>query len=145
MIPKMNRFIKVYLPVITISVIAITTAIVLIASDGFYRNLSASSDETYKRLDIFSDVILQIEKDYVDEVEAQELIENAIKGMVNSLDPHSQYLPPEAFHELQTGTKGEFEGVGIVITMPKGLLTVISPIEDTPAFKAGIKSGDIII
>jgi carboxyl-terminal processing protease len=145
MIPKMSRFIKVYLPVITISVIAITTAFVLIATDGFYGNLSASSDETYKRLDIFSDVILQIEKDYVDEVEAEELIENAIQGMVNSLDPHSQYLPPEAFQELQTGTKGEFEGVGIVITMPKGLLTVISPIEDTPAFKAGIKSGDIII
>ncbi len=145
MIPKMSRFIKVYLPVITISVIAITSAIVLIATDGFYRDLSASSDETYKRLDIFSDVILQIEKNYVDEVETEELIKNAIQGMVHSLDPHSQYLPPEAFQELQTGTKGEFEGVGIVITMPKGILTVISPIEDTPAFKAGIKSGDIII
>jgi carboxyl-terminal processing protease len=145
MIPKMSRFTKVYLPVITISVIAITSAIILIATDGFYRDLSASSDETYKHLDIFSDVILQIEKNYVDEVETEELIENAIQGMVNSLDPHSQYLPPEAFQELQTGTKGEFEGVGIVITMPKGILTVISPIEDTPAFKAGIKSGDIII
>ncbi len=112
---------------------------------GYYRNLSANNDSTYKELKIFSEVIEQIEKNYVDEVDIKELIKNAIQGMVHGLDPHSQYLPKDAFKELQTGTKGEFDGIGIVITMPKGILTVISPIEGTPAYKKGIKPGDIII
>lgn len=111
---------------------------------GFYRNLSAD-DETYKGLKIFSDVIDLVEKNYVDPVDTKELIQKAIQGMVSSLDPHSQLLPPEAFEELQIDTRGEFGGIGIVITMEKGLLTVISPIEGTPAHKAGVKSGDIII
>lgn len=114
------------------------------AGSGFYRNLSAD-DETYKGLKIFSDVIDLVEKNYVDPVDTKELIQKAIQGMVGSLDPHSQLLPPEAFEELQIDTRGEFGGIGIVITMEKGLLTVISPIEGTPAHKAGVKSGDIII
>jgi len=112
---------------------------------GFYHDLSASSDETYKGLKLFSDVIELIEKNYVDEVDTKELIQKAIQGMVNSLDPHSALLPPEAFEELQIGTHGEFGGIGIVITMQQGIITVISPIEGTPAYKAGIKAGDKII
>ena len=110
----------------------------------FKRDLSAGSEETYKGLKLFSDVIELVEKNYVDPVESKDLIQKAIQGMVQSLDPHSQFLPPEAFQELQVDTKGEFGGIGIVITMRKNLLTVISPIEGTPAYRAGIKAGDII-
>ena len=112
---------------------------------GFNHDLSASSDETYKGLKLFSNVIELVEKNYVDEVDTKELIQKAVQGMVSSLDPHSALLPPEAFEELQIGTHGEFGGIGIVITMQKGVLTVISPIEGTPAYKAGIKAGDKII
>ena len=108
-------------------------------------DLSANSDEIYEGLKTFADVIDFVEKNYVDHVEPKELIEKAIQGMVSSLDPHSSLLPPEAFEDLKIETKGEFGGIGIVISMPKGLLTVISPIENTPAHKAGVKSGDIII
>ena len=111
---------------------------------GFYQKISAD-EETYKGLKIFSDVIDLVEKNYVDPVDTKELIQKAIQGMVSSLDPHSQLLPPEAFEELQIDTKGKFGGIGIVITMQKGVLTVISPIEGTPAYKAGVKAGDIIV
>jgi carboxyl-terminal processing protease len=90
-------------------------------------------------------VIELIEKEYVDEVDATELIQNAIQGMVQSLDPHSSLLPREAFEDLQIDTKGKFTGIGIHITMQNGFVTVISPIEDTPAYKAGIKARDRII
>ncbi len=112
---------------------------------GFNHNLSADNDETYKGLKLFSDVIELVEKNYIDPVETKELIEKAIQGMVASLDPHSSLLPPEALEELQIDTHGEFGGIGIVITMQKKVLTVISPIEGTPAYKAGIEAGDIII
>lgn len=118
---------------------------VLWLAPGNRQGLSAADEETYKGLKIFSDVIDLIEKNYVDPVDSKDLIQKAIQGMVGSLDPHSQLLPPEAFEELQIDTRGEFGGIGIVITMQKGLLTVISPIEGTPAHKAGIKAGDIII
>jgi len=115
-----------------------------LGSVGF-SELSAGDEETYKGLKIFSDVIDLIEKNYVDPVDSKDLIQKAIQGMVSSLDPHSQLLPPEAFEELQIDTRGEFGGIGIVITMQKGLLMVISPIEGTPAYKAGIRAGDVII
>ena len=112
---------------------------------GFFYDLSATSEETYEGLKVFSDVIELIEKEYVDEVDATELIQNAIQGMVQSLDPHSSLLPQEAFEDLQIDTKGKFTGIGIHITMQNGFVTVISPIEDTPAYKAGIKARDRII
>jgi carboxyl-terminal processing protease len=96
-------------------------------------------------LKIFSDVIQLVEKEYVDEVDSKELIQKAIQGMVQSLDPHSSLLPPEAFEDLQIDTKGKFTGIGIHITMKDGFVTVISPIEDTPAYKAGIIAQDRII
>ena len=112
---------------------------------GFSGDLSAKNDESYEGLKIFADVIELIEKEYVDDVESRELIEKAIQGMLHSLDPHSTLMPPEAFEDLQIDTKGKFTGIGIHITMRDGFVTVISPIEDTPAYKAGIIAQDRIV
>jgi carboxyl-terminal processing protease len=112
---------------------------------GFYRNLSADGAETYKGLKLFSDVIGLVENNYVDPVDSKELIEKAIQGMVHGLDPHSSLLSPDDFKELQIDTQGEFTGIGVSITMKDGFVTVISPIEGTPAYEAGIKAGDRII
>ena len=123
---------------------AVAASAVIFIVIGFFHEISAD-DEAYKSLKLFTDVLEELEKNYVDDVDAQELIQNAIKGMVGNLDPHSSFMPPEAFGELQDDTKGEFSGIGIVITMKEGILTVVSPIEGTPAYKAGILAGDIII
>ncbi len=116
----------------------------LVSVDAVNHPLNAD-DQTYKSLKLFTDVLEELEKNYVDDVDSPSLIENAIKGMVGNLDPHSSFMPPEAFGELQDETKGEFSGIGIVITIKDGILTVVSPIEGTPAFKAGIRAGDAII
>ena len=117
----------------------------LTVGTNFYRGNFANGQETYKGLKLFTDVIELIEKNYVDEVDTEKLMQKAIQGMVRSLDPHSSFLPPEAFEELQVDTHGEFGGIGIVITMKDGILTVVSPIEGTPAYKAGVQAGDKII
>jgi carboxyl-terminal processing protease len=123
----------------------VTAVIFWTIGTGFYRDLSAKSEETYEELKVFSDVIELIEREYVDEVDTKELIQKAIQGMVQSLDPHSSLLPLEAYEDLRIDTKGKFTGIGIHITMQDGFVTVISPIEDTPAYKAGIKARDRII
>jgi carboxyl-terminal processing protease len=110
--------------------VMVTAAVFWTIGAGFFGDLAAKSDESYEGLKIFSDVIQLIEKEYVDDVESKELIEKAIQGMVQSLDPHSSLLPPEAFEDLQIDTKGKFTGIGIHITMKDGFVTVISPIED---------------
>ncbi len=112
---------------------------------GFVGEPWAAQEETYKGLKIFSEIIEEIEKNYVDPVDTTKLMEKAIQGMVNSLDPHSVFLSPEDYQELQEGTKGEFGGIGIQVSTKNNVLTVISPIEGTPAFRAGIKAGDIIV
>ncbi len=99
----------------------------------------------YKQLQLFRQVMRIVEKTYVKEVSDKELIEGAINGMLQSLDPHSSFLTPDLFKELQVETKGEFGGLGIEITLDNGVLTIVSPIEDTPAYKAGLKAGDRII
>ena len=138
MISKNPRQIKLWL----LMVIAV---LIWTMGTGFYRDLSAKSDDTYEELKVFSDVIELIQREYVDDVDSKELIQKAIQGMVQSLDPHSSLLPPDAFEDLQIDTKGKFTGIGIHITMQDGFVTVISPIEDTPAYKAGIKAQDKII
>ncbi len=138
MILKKNQHTKLWL-------LMVAAVILWTIGTGFFYDLSATSEETYEGLKVFSDVIELIEKEYVDEVNSKELIQNAIQGMVQSLDPHSSLLPPEAFEDLQIDTKGKFTGIGIHITMQNGFVTVISPIEDTPAHKAGIKAQDKII
>ncbi len=104
-----------------------------------------TAGEGYEELKTFTEVLSTIKKHYVEEVKTKDLVYSAIKGMLNSLDPHSSFMPPEAYKELQVETKGEFGGVGIQIGVKEGMLTVIAPIEDTPAFRAGIKAGDRII
>jgi carboxyl-terminal processing protease len=126
------------------ALLLVSLALSLIVS-GIYPQLLAGTDKTYEELKLFSDVLDIVEKNYVDPVEPKELIEGAIQGMLGSLDPHSSFLTADAYDELQIDTKGEFSGIGIVITMKENILTVVSPIEGTPAHKAGIKSGDQII
>jgi carboxyl-terminal processing protease len=107
--------------------------------------LMATQDDPYAALGRFSDVLDLVEKNYVHEVSRDELVNGAIKGMLEQLDPHSTYMDPEEFQEMQIRTTGEFGGIGIEITLRDGRLTVIAPIEDTPAFEAGLKSGDTIL
>jgi len=105
---------------------------------------SDSYSETYRQLNLFGDVFERVRSQYVEEVEDKELIENSINGMLTSLDPHSSYLNEDRFKEMQVQTKGEFGGLGIEVTMDSGFVKVVSPIDDTPAFHAGIQAGDYI-
>ena len=98
-----------------------------------------------EELRAFTEVLDRIKKSYVEEVDDKTLLENAIKGMLSELDPHSTYLQPKEYSKLQINTSGEFGGLGIEVGMENGFIKVISPIDDTPAHKAGIKSGDLII
>lgn len=102
------------------------------------------SVETLKLLDLFGDVFERVREDYVEEVTDTQLVEAAINGMLTNLDPHSSYLNAKAFQEMRVQTRGEFGGLGIEVTMENGLVKVVSPIDDTPAFKAGVKTGDLI-
>ena len=100
--------------------------------------------ETYRQLNLFGDVFERVRSDYVEEVGDEELIESAINGMLTSLDPHSSYLNAKSFRDMQVQTRGEFSGLGIEVTMERGLVKVVSPIDDTPAYRAGVKPGDLI-
>ncbi len=113
--------------------------------DGTKTTLLAKTYKNYEALKIFSDVLTIIQKNYVEEIDLKSLVYNAIKGMVANLDPHSAFMPPETYKELQVETKGTFGGLGLEITTKDGILTVVTPIEDTPADRAGIKPGDKII
>jgi len=103
------------------------------------------SDKLYQKLDLFSDVLDTLKKEYVDDVKQDEVIDSAINGMLQSLDPYSSYMSPEAFQNMNRDTKGEFGGLGIEITMESGLVKIITPIEGTPADKAGVQAGDYIV
>jgi carboxyl-terminal processing protease len=118
--------------------------VVFLGGQGLDR-VSAVSRDTYEGLESFTNVLAIVQKHYVEEVGTQKLIEGAINGMLNSLDPHSAYLTPDLYKELQVDTEGSFGGLGIEITVREGVLTVVSPIEDTPAYRAGVKAGDQII
>ncbi len=106
---------------------------------------SYSNNELYEKIDLFGEVLEKIKKDYVDDVNQSEMIDSAINGVLQSLDPYSAYMSPTIFKEMQTDTKGEFGGLGIEIGMESGVVKVISPIDDTPAAQAGIKAGDYIV
>ncbi|HXG51322.1 MAG TPA: S41 family peptidase [candidate division Zixibacteria bacterium] len=107
-------------------------------------SVSAVPRQDYESLEAFANILSIVKKNYVEEVDTQNLVNGAITGMLSSLDPHSAYLTPDLYKELQMDTQGRFGGLGIEITIKNGVLTVVSPIEDTPAFKAGIKPGDMI-
>ena len=104
-----------------------------------------NSDKFYKKIDLFSEVLEKIQKEYVDEIDQSEVMDSAINGVLQSLDPYSAYMSPEIFKEMQTETSGEFGGLGIEVSMEAGVVKVISPIDDTPAAKVGVKSGDYIV
>ena len=105
----------------------------------------SSEIEIYKKIDVFGEVLEKINKEYVDEINQSDSMDSAINGLLQSLDPYSGYMSPEIFNEMQTETSGEFGGLGIEVTMESGVVKVISPIDDTPASKAGIKAGDYIV
>lgn len=123
---------------IIIAVLAINGAIAATSK------LQKKEADTYELLNLFGEVFERVKEDYVEEVSDTDLIENALNGMLSSLDPHSSYLSDKAFKEMQVQTRGEFGGLGIEVTMENGLVKVVSPIDDTPAFKAGIQAGDYI-
>ena len=100
--------------------------------------------ETYEQLDLFGQVFDLIKSKYVEEVKSKELIEAAINGMLSSLDPHSGFLAPKSYDDMQVDTKGSFGGLGIEVTQQDGFVKVVSPMDDTPAFKAGVLAGDFI-
>lgn len=104
----------------------------------------AQEADTYRHLKLFGEVFERVRADFVEEVGDQELIEAAIRGMLNHLDPHSGYLDPDSFREMRTQTRGEFGGLGIEVTMENGLVKVVSPIDETPAYRAGVQAGDFI-
>ena len=109
------------------------------------NSVVAAENDVYKKIDLFGEVLEKINKEYVDEINQSESMDAAIDGLLQSLDPYSAYMSPEIFNEMQTETSGEFGGLGIEVNMESGVVKVISPIDDTPASRAGIKAGDYII
>lgn len=120
-------------------------ALVFVFSGQVVTNVSAIPREDYESLETFTSILSIVKKNYVDEVNSKDLVTGAINGMLGSLDPHSAFLTPDLYKDLQMDTQGRFGGLGIEITVRNGVLTVVSPIEDTPAYKAGVKAGDQII
>ncbi|WP_439610610.1 S41 family peptidase [Reyranella sp.] len=130
---------------------SLATAVAFLAAPALAQNKPADpkaaggdKSELYQQLNLFGDVLERIRRDYVEPVEEKQLIENAINGMLSALDPHSSYMNPKSYKDMQVQTKGEFGGLGIEVTMENGVIKVVSPIDDTPASKAGIMPGDLI-
>ena len=120
--------------------------IIIILFNLFSLPLVNSSEQNiYEKIDLFGEVLEKINKEYVDEINQSESMDSAINGLLQSLDPYSAYMSPEIFNEMQTETSGKFGGLGIEVSMESGVVKVISPIDDTPASKAGIKAGDYIV
>ena len=121
--------------------------LLLIFFSVFYLNKTVISAEIdiYKKIDLFGEVLEKINKEYVDEINQSESMDSAINGLLQSLDPYSAYMSPKIFDEMQTETSGEFGGLGIEVSMEAGVVKVISPIDDTPASRAGLKAGDYIV
>jgi carboxyl-terminal processing protease len=126
---------------LVLAVLAAGSAMVALARS---QSASAANSEIYRQLDLFGEVLERVRADYVEKPDDSKLIESAINGMLTALDPHSAYLNPKHFRDMQVQTRGEFGGLGIEVTMENGIVKVVSPIEDTPASKAGLQSGDLI-
>ena len=119
--------------------------IVILSFLNLNYSYSKSTNELYEKIDLFSEVLETIKQEYVDEIDQAEVMDSAINGVLQSLDPYSAYMSPKSFEGMQTDTKGEFGGLGIEIGMESGVVKVIAPIDDTPAAKAGVKAGDYIV
>src|SRR5689334_6206037 len=124
------------------------TANVVVGARVFFRSArAAEKDSAYPSLELFSYVMERVRKDYVDgqDLKYQDLVYGALKGMLNTLDPHSEFMEPEKYKELQNDTQGAFGGLGIVISMKDNFVTVVAPMDDSPGFRAGIMTGDRIV
>ena len=119
--------------------------VTLIVFSFFTKAYSETTDKLYKKIDLFGEVLEKIQDEYVDEVDQSDVMDSAINGVLQSLDPYSAYMNPKIFKEMQTETSGEFGGLGIEVTMEAGVVKVITPIDDTPASRAGVKAGDYIV
>ncbi len=133
-----------YIILICILSLSLNSAVFAVGRNNAKDN-SVKKDDIYKKLDLFGEALAVIQKKYVEEVPPKDLIYGSLNGLLFSLDPYSQFLDPDGYKELLVETEGKFGGLGIEITMRNGLLTIVSPIEDTPAWKAGLKAGDIIV
>ena len=120
-------------------ILIIVTIILLNISSKVY---SENVDQLFEKIDLFSEVLEKIQNEYVEEIDQAEVMDSAINGVLQSLDPYSNYMNPKVFEEMQTETSGEFGGLGIEVSMEAGVVKVITPIDDTPASKAGVKAGD---
>jgi len=121
--------------------IIITIILLSIFNIAYSKNI----DKLYEKIDLLGEVLEKIQDEYVDEIDQAEVMDSAINGILQSLDPYSAYMSPEIFEEMQTETSGEFGGLGIEVSMEAGVVKVISPIDDTPASRAGVKAGDYIV
>jgi len=139
----MTFLFKPRLLVLAVMILGAFSALSLIAP--LTTKAQSNNEETYRQLTLFGDVFQRVREDYVEEVSDQDLVEAAINGMLTSLDPHSAYLPDDNFQKMQVQTRGKFGGLGIEVTMENGFVKVVSPIDDTPADKAGILPEDLII
>tara|TARA_B100000900_G_scaffold67429_1_gene52557 strand:- start:6 stop:1142 length:1137 start_codon:yes stop_codon:yes gene_type:complete len=119
--------------------------IIILYCLNLFQISNSSENTVYDKIDLFGEVLEKINKEYVEEINQSESMDSAINGLLQSLDPYSAYMSPEIFNEMQTETSGEFGGLGIEVSMESGVVKVISPIDDTPASKAGIKAGDYIV
>ena len=119
--------------------------IIILSLLNFSKSFATNNTAIYEKIDLFSEVLSKINNEYVDEIDQSEAMDAAIDGVLQSLDPYSSYMSPEMLLNMQTETSGEFGGLGIEVSMESGLVKVISPIDDTPASKAGIKAGDYIV
>ena len=124
-----------------LSVVAFSTMLAVVPATAI---AAESDEETFRQLELFGDIFERVRAQYVDEAEDKDLIEAAINGMLHSLDPHSSYLNEESFRDMQVQTRGEFGGLGIEVTMEQGFVRVVSPIDETPAARAGLEAGDFI-
>ena len=122
-------------------IIILTTILINIFNAAYSQNMN----EMYKKIDLFSEVLEKVQDEYVDEIDQAEVMDSAINGVLQSLDPYSAYMSPKVFEEMETETSGKFGGLGIEVSMEAGVVKVISPIDDTPAARAGIKAGDYIV
>src|SRR4051812_4230297 len=125
---------------VAVTLVATHPRLMLIGSSA-----KAAAADTYRQLNLFGDVFERVRADYVEKPDDSKLIEQAINGMLNGLDPHSSYMDPKSFRDMQVQTRGEFGGLGIEVTMEDGLVKVVSPIDETPAAKAGVMANDIIV
>jgi carboxyl-terminal processing protease len=139
------RFLKKRLITGLLTIFLVLVAVLLANGTSEDVKANTDTDDVYKNIELFTEVLRQVEENYVEPQETKKLIEGAIKGMMQSLDPHSTYMTKEEHDDLRVETQGSFTGVGMQITVKDDVLTVIAPIEDTPAYKAGVKSGDRIL